>query len=381
MMLDVSVTKQRGDFRLDAAFRIPGPGVVALFGRSGSGKTTLVNVMAGLLEPDRGHVRLGEVTLDDVAAGIHLPAERRRVGYVFQDARLFPHRNVEGNLRYGLARAPAAERAIRFEEVAALLGLAPLLGRRPNALSGGERQRVAIGRALLAQPRLLLLDEPLASLDAARREEVLPFLERLRDWFRIPIVYVSHQFEEVLRLADNLVVMEEGRVAASGLLSEVSLDPALRAIVGADSIGAVLDGEIVGRDEDTGLASLALGANVLRIVSDHPVGRRVRVQLLARDLILAIGDPVGLSVRNSLAATVVSIAPDDAHTDLVQLDIGGPRVLARITRAATRDLGLKPGLPLRVLVKSVSVRGQSLAGPQEGAKAQANFAKHVFTAP
>ncbi len=365
MMLDVSITKQRGDFRLDAAFRIPGPGVVALFGRSGSGKTTLVNVMAGLLEPDHGRVRLGDTVLDDVAAGIHVPAERRRVGYVFQDARLFPHRNVEGNLRYGLARAPAAERVIRFEEVAALLGLAPLLGRRPQALSGGERQRVAIGRALLAQPRLLLLDEPLASLDAARREEVLPFLERLRDWFRIPIVYVSHQFEEVLRLADNLVVMEEGRVAASGPLSEVSLDPALRAIVGADSIGAVLDGEIVGRDEDTGLASLELGANVLRIVSDQPVGRRVRVQLLARDLILAIGDPVGLSVRNSLAATVLSIAPDDAHTDLVQLDIGGPRVLARITRAATRDLGLKPGLPLRALVKSVSVRGQSLAGPQE----------------
>ena len=375
-MLDVSVTKQRGDFRLDAAFRIPSPGIVALFGRSGSGKSTLIDIMAGLLAPERGHVRLGDAALDDVAAGIRVPAERRRVGYVFQDARLFPHRNVEGNLRYGLYRAPVAERAIRFEEVTALLGLAPLLGRRPNALSGGERQRVAIGRALLAQPRLLLLDEPLASLDAARREEVLPFLERLRDRFRIPMVYVSHQFEEVLRLADHLVVMDEGRVAASGSLSEVSLDPALRAIVGADSIGAVLDGEIVDRNEDTGLASLGLGTGVLRIVSDLPIGRRVRVQLLARDLILAIGNPVGLSIRNSLAATVLSIAPDDAHTDLVQLDIGGPRILARITRAATRDLGLKPGLSLRALVKSVSVRGQPLPGPQA-----ATFARHGFTAP
>ena len=246
-----------------------------------------------------------------------------------------------------------------------LLALGPLLGRRPYQLSGGERQRVAIGRALLAQPRLLLLDEPLASLDAARRAEVLPFIDRLREGFAIPIVYVSHQFEEVLRLATHLVLMEQGKVVASGELATVSLDPALRSIVGADAIGAILDGEIVGREEEAGLARLRLGANTLRIVSDEPVGRRVRVQLLARDLILSIGDPAGLSVRNSLAATVVSIVPDDRHTDLVHLDIGGPHVIARITRAATRHLALQPGLPLRVLVKSVSVRGQLLPAPEE----------------
>ncbi len=359
-MLEVAVTARRGDFQLEAAFSMPGRGVVALFGRSGCGKTTLVDVLAGLHAPVSGHIRLDGVTLEDTAAGVRVPAERRRIGYLFQDARLFPHRSVEGNLRYGLARADAPEQSIAFGEVVSLLGLEALLGRRPHQLSGGERQRVAIGRALLAQPRLLLLDEPLASLDTARREEVLPYLERLRDRFAIPMVFVSHQFDEVLRLATHLVVLDGGRVLAGGELAAVSLEPALRAIVGPDAIGAVLDGEIVGRDEDTGLARLALGENELRIVSDESVGRRVRVQLLARDLILALGEPVGLSVRNSLAATVVSVAPDDPHTDLVQLDAGGPRLLARVTRAATRDLGLKPGLRLRALVKSVSIRGQSI---------------------
>jgi molybdate transport system ATP-binding protein len=359
-MLDVTLKKRRGEFALDAAFAIPDSGIVALFGRSGCGKTTLVNLVAGLLEPDEGSVCLSGTTLVDTRAAIDLPAERRRIGYVFQDARLFPHRDVEGNLRYGLRRSGGASALIPFDEVVALLGLGPLLGRRPNRLSGGERQRVAIGRALLSQPRLMLLDEPLASLDAARRDEVLPYLERLRDRLAIPIMYVSHQFDEVLRLATHLVLMEEGRVVASGLLSAVSLDPALRSIVGPDAIGAVLEGEVVGRDAESGIARLRVGGGELRVVSDEPVGRRLRVQLLARDLILALGEPPGLSVRNSLAATVVAIRPDDTHTDLVHLDIGGPHVVARITRAATRELGLQAGLRLRVLVKSVSLRGQSL---------------------
>jgi len=359
-MLQVAVRKQLGDFTLDAAFEVGDAGIVALFGRSGCGKTTLVNVIAGLLEPDEATVRLGGITLDDTAAGTRMPAERRRIGYVFQDSRLFPHRNVEANLRYGLKRVPGGKAAIPFEEVVALLGLGPLLGRRPNHLSGGERQRVAIGRALLSQPRLLLLDEPLASLDAALRDEVLPFLDRLRGRLAIPVVYVSHQFDEVLRLATHLVLMEQGRVIASGELGAVSLDPALRSITGPDAIGAVLDGEIVEREIESGFARLRLGSSELRILSDEPIGRRVRVQLLARDLILALGEPAGLSVRNSMSATVVSVTRDDSHTDLVLLDIGGPQVAARITNAATRDLGVRPGLSLRVLVKSVSIRGQTL---------------------
>jgi molybdate transport system ATP-binding protein len=357
-MLDVSVSRRQPGFALDASFRVDGPGVVALFGRSGCGKTTLVNVIAGLLPPDSGSVRLGGETLDDVSAGYHRPPERRRIGFVFQDARLFPHRDVAGNLRYGLERAPQQAGAIAFDEVVALLGLAPLLGRRPGQLSGGERQRVAIGRALLAQPRLLLLDEPLASLDATRRDDVLPYLERLHEHYAIPMVYVSHQFDEVMRLATHLVLMDAGRVTASGTLAEVSLHPALRSIVGPEAVGAVLEGEVVGRDEEAGFARLRVGAGTLRILSDEPIGRRLRVQLLARDLILALEEPTGISVRNALPATVVTIAADDRHADLVHLDIGGPRVIARVTQAATRQLGLRSGLPVSVLVKSVSIRGQ-----------------------
>ena len=357
-MLEVAVSRHLGDFSLNATFSVRLPGVVALFGRSGSGKTTLINVIAGLLAPESGSVRLEGESLDDVATRKHLPAERRRIGYVFQDSRLFPHRDVAGNLRYGLERARDRATAIAYDEVVALLGLAPLLGRRPGALSGGERQRVAIGRALLAQPRLLLLDEPLASLDTARREEVLPYLERLHERFSIPMLYVSHQFDEVMRLATHLVLIEAGRVTASGTLAEVSLHPALRSIVGPEAIGAVLEGEVVGREEESGFARLRIGSGTLRIVSNEPVGRRLRVQLLARDLIIALDEPTGISVRNALPARVVSIVPDDRHADLVNLDIGGPRVIARVTQAATRQLGLRAGLPVSVLVKSVSVRGQ-----------------------
>ena len=361
-MLKVSIRKQRGRFLLDAGFETPTPGVVALFGRSGCGKTTLIDILAGLLEPDAGSIRLDGVDLLDTAHRIRVPTERRQVGYVFQDARLFPHLTVLGNLRYGLQRAKGGR--IGLEEVTTMLGLGSLLGRRPNRLSGGERQRVAIGRALLAQPRLLLLDEPLASLDAARRDEVLPYLEKLRDSFAIPIVYVSHQFDEVLRLATHVVLLVDGKVASCGTLAAVSLDPALRSIVGPDAIGAVLDGEIIGHEAASGLALLRIGTNTLRIAADLAPGRHVRVRLLARDLILAIEEPRGLSVRNSLRATISSIEADDAQADLVRLDIGGAAVIARITRAATRELGLREGMAVWVLVKSMSMRGQSFILPE-----------------
>jgi molybdate transport system ATP-binding protein len=357
-MLQVAIQKRRGDFRLDAEFGFSTPGVLALFGRSGCGKTTLVDILAGLLQPDAGSIVLDGRSLVDAAAGVSVPAERRGVGYVFQDARLFPHLDVRGNLRYGLRRARES-RGIGFDEVLALLGLERLLGRRPRQLSGGERQRVAIGRALLAQPQLLLLDEPLASLDAARRDEVLPYLEKLRDSIALPMVYVSHQFDEVLRLATQVVVMDEGRVLAKGDLAAVSLDPALRSITGPGAIGAVLEGEVTGHEAESGLALLRIGGGTLRIAADLPVGSRVRVQLLARDLIIASEEPHGLSVRNALRATVRSIEADDRYADLIRLDIGGAAAIARITRTATRDLGLKPGLPVWVLVKSVSLRGQA----------------------
>ncbi len=282
------------------------------------------------------------------------------------------------NLRYGEKRAtgfithgslrksppPQTTRPpITLDMVAPMLGLEPLLSRRVHQLSGGERQRVALGRALLSQPRLLLLDEPLASLDAARREEVLPYLEKLRDELAIPIIYVSHQFEEVLRLATHVVLMDRGKVLSQGSLDDLSLHPELRAIVGSESVGAVLLGAIESIDGGTGLACVRIGNNSLRINLRHArVGSAVRVQLLARDIILATSCPENLSVRNVLTGTVARIVADDEDTDLVYVDIGGASVLARVTRAASMSLGLRPGRPVWVLVKTVSIRGHAFVG-------------------
>jgi molybdate transport system ATP-binding protein len=360
-MLQVSVVRKRPGFSLEATFAAPTPGVIALFGRSGSGKTTLVNIISGLAAPDAGDIRLGDDVLTDTRAAIAVPVERRRVGYVFQDARLFPHLNVTGNLRYGEKRARAAPQIIGFDEVVTLLGLAQLLQRRPRELSGGERQRVALGRALLSQPRLLLLDEPLASIDLARREEVLPYLEALRDHLAIPMVYVSHQFDEVLRLATHVVLLEAGKVLAQGPVNEVSLKPELQSIVGPDLVGAVLEGVVTRLDPDNGTADVAVGRGTLQVsLRDVPVGSRVRLQLLARDVILATQPVQGLSVRNALASTVTAISNDDYGAVLVRLDVGGEIVLARITQNALQALNLRPGDAVWTLVKAVATRGHAL---------------------
>ena len=363
-MLRVAIKKRRGDFVLDASFEAKTPGVVALFGRSGCGKTTLVQFIAGLLDADVGRVDLNGTTLVDTHTGYSLATQRRRIGYVFQDARLFPHFNVRRNLLYGYRRVAAAERKINPDDVINLLGLNALLERRPHQLSGGEKQRVALGRALLAQPRLLLMDEPLASLDQARREEVLPYLEQLRDALALPMIYVSHQFEEVIRLASQVVLLEQGQVVASGSLGEISLHPQLRTIVGPDSVGAVVDGVIVGRNADSRLAQLKVGGNILQIESSAAIGSQLRLQLLARDLILAVQEPRGLSVRNVLRGTVRNVSADDTGSDVVHVDLGGPLAIARVTHAATLELGLRNELPIWVLVKAVSIRGHSFAAPK-----------------
>jgi molybdate transport system ATP-binding protein len=359
-MLRVSLVKRRQEFTLAASFAAPTPGVIALFGRSGSGKTTLVDMIAGLLPPDEGEVQLTGTVLTDTRARIAVAPERRRIGYVFQDARLFPHLTAAGNLRYGEKRARSISHYIHFEEVVDLLGLGSLLDRRPHELSGGERQRVALGRALLSQPQLLLLDEPLASLDVARREEVLPYLETLRDWLSIPMVYVSHQFEEVLRLATYLVLLEDGHVLAAGPVGEISLRPELRSMVAPDLVGAVLEGLVTGVDARGGTLELAIGSGKLQVsLRDVPPGARVRVQLLARDIILATQPIQGLSVRNALLGTVTEILADDAASVLVKVDVGGPVVLARITEGARQALRLSPGDAVWALVKAVSTRGHA----------------------
>ena len=359
-MLKVAVVRKRPEFTLEASYAAPTPGITAVFGRSGSGKTTLVNMISGLLAPDAGEVRLDDEVLTDSRAGIAVPAERRRIGYVFQDARLFPHLTVAGNLRYGEKRARAAPQVIGFDEVVSLLGLAQLLERRPRQLSGGERQRVSLGRALLSQPRLLLLDEPLASIDAARREEVLPYLEALRDRFAIPMVYVSHQFDEVLRLATHLVLLDGGRMLAEGPVSELSLRPELQSIVGPDLVGAVLEGVVTRVDPEHGSADLSVGRGTVQVsVRGAPVGSRVRLQILARDVILAAQPVQGLSVRNAIASTVTAISNDDYGQVLVRLDVGGETVLARITHHAQKALNLRTGDAVWTLVKAVSTRGHA----------------------
>jgi molybdate transport system ATP-binding protein len=366
-MLRLSVVKRWRGFELRAELDAPTPGIIALFGRSGCGKTTLINIVSGLLQPDAGRVELDGVILTDTGARIRVPAERRRIGYVFQDARLFPHLGVLGNLRYGLRRAPPEGRLIGLEEVLALLGLEPLLERRPYQLSGGERQRVALGRALLSQPRLLLLDEPMAALDAARREEVLPYLESLRDRLSIPMVFVSHQLDEVLRLATHVALMEAGAIVASGTLSDISLRPELRAIVGPEAVGAVLDGIVTRVNSAEGMADVQIGRGTLHIsVPDTRVGARMRIQLLARDIILATEPPRALSVRNAVEGVIAELADDVGQAVLVTVDIGaGAAVLSRITRNAAQALALRAGMTVWVLVKAVSARGHTYSAGEQ----------------
>ncbi len=360
-MLEVAVRCQRGKFVLDVAFAAPTPGIIALFGRSGAGKSTLVNILAGLLPTDRGSIVLDGECLTDTARQVDLPAERRGIGYVFQDARLFPHLTVADNLRYGLRRSQRPVK-IEYPRVLELLGLGTLAGRRPHQLSGGERQRVALGRALLAQPRMLLLDEPLASLDQARREELLPYLETLRDQAQIPMVYVSHQFEEIVRLATFVVVLDRGQVQSAGDLPAVALDPALRHIAGPEAVGAILRGHVASVDSTAGLANVQIGSQRLAVENDSlAVGDAVRLQLLARDLILATSEPTGLSVRGVLRGTIKSLQPDGERATLVAIDVEDRVLLARVTAGASRDLALRAGLPIWVLVKAVALRGRVFA--------------------
>ena len=362
-MLRVAAAKQRGNFSLNVEFELGVRGVLALFGRSGCGKSTVVNIIAGLLDPDSGRIELDDTVLLDTQQRLKMPPERRGIGYVFQDARLFPHLSVAANLRYAGKRAKGPA-YVTLEAVTRMLALEPLMNRRTHQLSGGEHQRVAIGRALLAQPRLLLLDEPLAALDGARREEVLPYLETLRDQLAIPMVYVTHDFAEVLRLATHMVLMEAGQVVAQGSIAEMSLNPRLRALIGPDEVGAIIDGMVVSIDTQSNLAKVRVGAGELNVqATGLTVGTALRVQLLARDIIVSTELPQHLSVRNSIAGIVTTVQRDDADTDLITLDIGGKYLMARITRSATQELALSPGSKAWALVKTVSLRGHSFAAP------------------
>jgi molybdate transport system ATP-binding protein len=362
-MLEIDIEVARGAFTLRASARAPTPGVVAAFGRSGAGKSTLVEALAGLA-PARGTIRLGDETWLDSSGGRSLPPERRRVGYVFQDAKLFPHLDVLGNLGYGQRRARGVERYVGRDELVALLGLGALLRRRPHELSGGERQRVALGRALLSQPRLLLLDEPLSALDAERRDEVLPYLEQLRDRWAVPMVYVSHRYEEVLRLATHVWLIDAGRVVASASPGEASLDERLGRIVGPELEGAVVDAVVTAVDAATRLATVAIGSARLRLALEGLApGGSVRLHVPARDVVVATEPPHGLSIRNALPGTLVALRDDGPAGVLATVDVGAAHLLARITASAVRELGLAAGRPVWALVKAASLHGHAWRRP------------------
>jgi molybdate transport system ATP-binding protein len=362
--LSVDIRHRQGGFQLDALFEAE-PGVTALFGRSGAGKTTLVYVIAGLIRPDEGRVTVDGEALVDTRRGVFVPRHKRHVGYVFQEGRLFPHLTVRQNLLYGRWFAGRGEGGGDPAEVIRLLDIAPLLGRRPAALSGGEKQRVAIGRALLAHPRLLLMDEPLASLDEARKAEILPYIERLRDAVRIPIVYVSHSLAEVTRLSTTVAVLSEGRVAAAGptdaVLSRLDLFP----LAGREEFGAVIEAEVTSHDDAHALTALACPAGRLFVPRlELAPGRKLRLRIRARDVILAVKPPEGLSALNVLQGRVAEIGPaQDGPAIDVALDCGGQRLLARVTRKSAEVLALTPGKPIYAVVKSVAFGRRGLLHP------------------
>ncbi|AAV94004.1 molybdenum ABC transporter ATP-binding protein [Ruegeria pomeroyi] len=357
MKLEVELRHPMQGFTLDVAFAAP-PGLTVLFGRSGSGKTTVINAVAGLLRPERGRVALGGETLQDSASRIWLPPHRRRMGYVFQDARLFPHLSVRQNLGYGRWFAKTSG-PTSFAQVIEMLGIGPLLDRRPGALSGGERQRVAIGRALLANPRAILADEPLAALDEARKGEILPYFERLRDETKIPILYVSHSAAEVARLATTVVVLQDGRVIRQGSAAEVLADPAVTPL-GARAAGAILTARVVAHHAD-GLTELEAGGERLFLPRiSHPEGTALRLRIPAQEVILSRQRPEGLSALNILSGHVAQIRSGDGPGALVSLSTRAGTVLARITRRSATALELREGTPCHAVIKSVAIAPEDI---------------------
>ena len=345
-------------FTLDVDLQLPGRGVSALFGVSGSGKTTCLRAIAGLERAPGGYLQVNDAVWQDDARGIFLPTHQRMLGYVFQEASLFAHLDIRRNLDYGLRRVPVGKRKVDRRHVLELLGITALLDRMPERLSGGERQRVAIARALLTSPQLLLMDEPLAGLDLARKQEILPYLQRLHDALETPLLYVSHAPDEVAHLADHLVVLEQGRVLASGPLSETLARIDLPIRLGEDT-GVVLEGAVAERDAHWHLARIAFpGGHLWVRDSGVPIGQCVRVRILARDISLALETHSDSSILNVLPATVEQIA-DDTHPALalVRLNAGGVPLVARVTRRSADNLQLRPGQTLWAQIKAVALVG------------------------
>ncbi len=360
MTLAVSIKHQLDGFELDVAFDAPA-GLTALFGHSGSGKTSVINGVAGLLKPDAGKISVDDDVLFDSGAGRWVPPHKRRIGYIFQEARLFPHLNVLKNLVFGQRFAGKAEPKADFDRVVGMLGLEGMLTRRVHHLSGGEKQRVAIGRALLARPRLILADEPLAALDDARKDEILPYFERLRDEMAVPILYVSHSLAEVARLATTVVVLDKGHVSHQGDTAALFSDPSFRP-AGVRWVGALLEAKVRKHHTD-GLTELSAGQEALflpRVSADE--GSLLRVRISAQDVILSKDRPTGLSALNILPGVVENLQAGDGPGAIASVRTSAGLVLARITRRSVQALGISVGTPCYVVVKTVSIARDDIGG-------------------
>lgn len=350
-MLSLNVMQQQGDHVLEVDLQIPAKGITAIFGVSGAGKTSLINAISGLTQPQRGRIQLHDRVLFDAEQKIALPPEKRRIGYVFQDARLFPHYRVRGNLQYGMAPKMKAQ----FDSLVSLLGLEALLPRFPLSLSGGEKQRVAIGRALLTAPDMLLLDEPLASLDLPRKRELMPYLQKLAKQVDIPMLYVSHSLEEILQLADNVLVLDAGKVKAFGPLERVWSSSAMRPWLPVSELTSVLRVQVLEQHPDYPMTALSLGDQHIWVSRvNQPVKTPLRIRIASADVSLALQPPQHSSIRNILPAQVVELLEVGDQVE-VKLRIGISELWARITPWARDELGIRPDQWLYAQIKSVSM--------------------------
>ncbi|KAF6638724.1 molybdenum ABC transporter ATP-binding protein ModC [Pantoea agglomerans] len=350
-MLSLNIMQQQGDHVLEVDLQIPAKGITAIFGVSGAGKTSLINAISGLTQPQRGRIQLHDRLLFDAEQKIALPPEKRRIGYVFQDARLFPHYRVRGNLQYGMAPKMKAQ----FDSLVSLLGLEALLPRFPLSLSGGEKQRVAIGRALLTAPDMLLLDEPLASLDLPRKRELMPYLQKLAKQVDIPMLYVSHSLEEILQLADNVLVLDAGKVKAFGPLERVWSSSAMRPWLPVSELTSVLRVQVLEQHPDYPMTALSLGDQHIWVSRvNQPVKTPLRIRIASADVSLALQPPHNTSIRNILPAQVVELLEVGDQVE-VKLRIGISELWARITPWARDELGIRPDQWLYAQIKSVSV--------------------------
>jgi len=365
-MIDIDIQKALGNFRINARIATQSDGIIALFGRSGSGKTSIMNLIAGLARPDNGHIVIGEETLFNAASGIHLPPNKRRLGYVFQEDRLFPHLSVERNLRYGSPKAPDRSNNERFDKIVSILDIGPLLNRRPANLSGGEKQRVSIGRALLADPRLLLMDEPLASLGAVHKEEILHLIEEMSAELRLPIIYVTHAMDEIVRLADQLALVTDGEIAAFGGVEELTSRLDLRPMTGRYEAGSVVKVRVSSHSAEDALSHLSFAGgefSVPKVPLD--VGQELRIRVRARDVSIATTEPKNISINNIFSGTIKEISEESGALLDVLVDTGAP-IWARVSRHSVSRLGLSPGKKVYIMIKAVAIDRFSRGGIGRG---------------